>query len=160
MQGVGGSSPLVFTRSRASTRKRVAGGSSFFRLSFSQINFSANALNMRLGAEHAPGLFCLFKALKPAFYAFSVQGIFKSLSSRKSLQKPVTTYLTIDRKNFLFANTPSGATGSAVMFSLIMTALENKLDPWRYLTWLMKNSETVKDVEELLPWNAPDACKI
>ena len=31
----------------------------------------------------------------------------------------------IDRKDFLFANTPKGATGSAVMFSLIQTALEN-----------------------------------
>lgn len=34
----------------------------------------------------------------------------------------------IDRKNFLFANTPKGATGSAVMFSLIQTAIENGLD--------------------------------
>ena len=31
--------------------------------------------------------------------------------------------LVIDRKNFLFANTPKGATGSAVMFSLIQTAI-------------------------------------
>ena len=41
----------------------------------------------------------------------------------------------IDRKNFLFANTPKGATGSAIMFSLIQTAIENHLDPYRYLTW-------------------------
>ena len=40
----------------------------------------------------------------------------------------------IDRKNFLFANTPKGATGSAIMFSLIQTAIENSLDPYRYLT--------------------------
>ena len=46
------------------------------------------------------------------------------------------------------------------MFSLIMTALENKLDPWRYLTRLMKNYDSVKDVEQILPWNAPDNCKI
>ena len=31
----------------------------------------------------------------------------------------------IDRKNFLFANTPKGATGSAIMFSLTQTAIEN-----------------------------------
>lgn len=79
--------------------------------------------------------------------------------SNNRAERSIKSYV-IDRKNFLFANTPSGATGSAVMFSLIMTALENKLDPWRYLTWLMKNSDTVKDVEELLPWHAPDACKI
>ncbi len=33
----------------------------------------------------------------------------------------------IDRKNFLFANTPGGAKGSAVMFSLIQTALSKKV---------------------------------
>ena len=40
----------------------------------------------------------------------------------------------IDWKNFLFANTPKGATGSAVMFSLIQTSIENGLDPYKYLT--------------------------
>ena len=44
----------------------------------------------------------------------------------------------IDRKNFLFANTPKDATGSAVIFSLIQTAIDNGLDPYKYLTWLMK----------------------
>ena len=46
----------------------------------------------------------------------------------------------IDRKNFLFANTPEGATGSAVMFSLIETAKENGIDPFTYLTYLLKNA--------------------
>ncbi len=71
----------------------------------------------------------------------------------------------IDRKNFLFANTPKGATDSAVMFSLIQTAIENGLDPYRYLTWLMKtannadltDSDTVKN---LLPWNVPEECRL
>ena len=71
----------------------------------------------------------------------------------------------IDRKNFLFANTPKGATGSAIMFSLIQTAIENGLDPYRYLTWLMK---TAKDadlsqeivIQALLPWNVPKECKV
>ena len=67
----------------------------------------------------------------------------------------------IDRKNFLFANTPKGATGSAIMFSLIQTAIENSLDPYRYLTWLMKtakdaNLENPETVQGLLPWNAPE----
>ena len=69
----------------------------------------------------------------------------------------------IDRKNFLFANTPKGATGSAVMFSLIQTAIENGLDPYRYLTWLLKtaNNADLTDaqaVQTLLPWNAPTEC--
>ena len=66
----------------------------------------------------------------------------------------------IDRKNFLFANTPKGAAGSAVMFSLIQTAMENGLDPYKYLTWLLKtaNNADMTDtqvVQNLLPWNAP-----
>ena len=70
----------------------------------------------------------------------------------------------IDRKNFLFANTPKGATGSAVMFSMIQTAIENGLDPYKYLTWLMKTAkdtdmENAAAVQAMLPWNAPRECR-
>ena len=70
----------------------------------------------------------------------------------------------IDRKNFLFANTPSGAKSSAVIFSLIQTARENGLDPYRYLTWLLSSAANMDltqpdAVQSLLPWNAPDLCK-
>lgn len=68
------------------------------------------------------------------------------------------------RKSFLFANTPKGAGGSAVMFSLIQTAIENDLDPYRYPTWLMKTAKDAdlsdrETVQQLLPWNAPVECK-
>ena len=71
----------------------------------------------------------------------------------------------IDRKNFLFANTPKGATGSAVIFSMIQTAIENELDPYRYLTWLMKTANNAdltdpKAIQKLLPWNAPEGCSV
>ena len=46
----------------------------------------------------------------------------------------------ISRKNFLFANTPRGAQSSAIMFSLIETAKENGLDPYRYLSWLLNEA--------------------
>ena len=70
----------------------------------------------------------------------------------------------IDRKNFLFANTPKGATGSAIIFSIIQTALENQLDPYRYLTWLLKTANGLdltdpQALQSLLPWQAPDICK-
>ena len=70
----------------------------------------------------------------------------------------------IDRKNFLFANTLKGATGSAVMFSLIQTAIENGLDPYRYLTWLLRkakdaNWEDPETIQAMLPWNAPAKCR-
>lgn len=67
----------------------------------------------------------------------------------------------IDRKNFLFANTPGGAQGSAVIFSLIQTAIENGLDPWRYLTWLFDTAaKGGVDADGLLPWVAPDSCRV
>ena len=57
----------------------------------------------------------------------------------------------IDRKNFLFANIPKGATGSAVMSSLIQTALENGLDPYNYLTWLLRK-------QRMQIWQMPRLC--
>ena len=70
----------------------------------------------------------------------------------------------INRKNFLFANTPKGATGSAIMFSLIQTAIENGLDPYKYLTWLLrkaKDSDLTDEqtIKTFLPWNASAVCR-
>ena len=70
----------------------------------------------------------------------------------------------IDRKNFMFANTPKGSTGSAVMFSMIQTAIENSLDPYAYLTWLLKMAKDADLSQEsvlqsLMPWNAPAECR-
>ena len=70
----------------------------------------------------------------------------------------------IDRKNFLFANTPKGAKGSAIMFSLIQTAIENGLDPYRYLCYLLHTAPNTDltdtaAVTALLPENAPMECR-
>jgi transposase len=70
----------------------------------------------------------------------------------------------ISRKNFLFANTANGATGSAVMFSLIETAKENGLDPYRYLTWVLNEApkRSITDpswAASLIPHNAPQKCR-
>ena len=69
----------------------------------------------------------------------------------------------IGRKNWLFANTPGGAQSSSVIYSLIETAKENSLDPYRYLLWILQTapqlSETGKAwAEKLLPANAPEEC--
>jgi len=71
----------------------------------------------------------------------------------------------IDRKNFLFANTPRGAKASAVMFSIIETAKENNLNPFVYLSyifqyapnWDIRNNDTL--LNQLLPAFVPDSCK-
>ena len=70
----------------------------------------------------------------------------------------------ISRKNFLFANTPSGAQSSAVLFSLIETAKENWLDPYRYLVWLLQEAPKRFTADKswaasLLPQFAPPICK-
>ena len=70
----------------------------------------------------------------------------------------------IDRKNFLFANTPRGATASAVTFSIIQTALANGLDPYRYLRYIFTEAPKLATNREnwvtvILPQNAPDSCK-
>ena len=67
------------------------------------------------------------------------------------------------RKNWLFANTPGGAQASSVICSLIETAKENGLDPYRYLLWLLQNAPQLSETDEawaekLLPANAPEEC--
>jgi len=62
----------------------------------------------------------------------------------------------IDRKNFLFANTPRGADASAVIFSLVETAKETRLDPFEYLTFVFRTApgvdmENPEAVQALLP---------
>jgi transposase len=69
------------------------------------------------------------------------------------------------RKNWLFANTPAGAQSSAVSYSLIETAKENALDPYRYLMWVLKTTPALAQTnnnwaEQLTPSNAPESCKI
>ena len=67
------------------------------------------------------------------------------------------------RKNWLFANTPAGAQSSAVIYSLIETAKENELDPYRYLLWVLRSAPVLSQAEEswaekLLPALAPQEC--
>ena len=69
----------------------------------------------------------------------------------------------IGRKNWLFANTPGGAQASSVIYSLIETAKENGLDPYRYLLWVLRNAPGLSKTDEawaekLLPANAPEEC--
>jgi len=71
----------------------------------------------------------------------------------------------IDRKNFLFAAAPRGAKASAVMFSIIQTAIENNLNPINYLVYIFRNAPNLKIgenpemVERLLPWNVPESVR-
>jgi transposase len=64
----------------------------------------------------------------------------------------------IGRKNWLFCNTPSGAKASAVLYSLVETALENEVNPFDYFTFVFRNApnwdiQNPETIERLLPWN-------
>ena len=67
------------------------------------------------------------------------------------------------RKNFLFCNTPGGAQSSAVLYSLIETAKETGLDPYRYLLWVLERAPKLAQAgeawaEKLVPAQAPEEC--
>ncbi|WP_089610479.1 IS66 family transposase [Dehalobacterium formicoaceticum] len=73
----------------------------------------------------------------------------------------------IGRKNFLFSNTPKGATASAIIYSMIETAKANHLSPFHYLTYLFEKLPNIDlgnmaQLDALLPWSdtLPESCKV
>lgn len=69
------------------------------------------------------------------------------------------------RKNSLFANTPRGTQGSAIIYNLVESAKENRLDPFKYLVHVLSAAQKIdlsqKDsVDLLLPENAPAECSV
>ena len=69
------------------------------------------------------------------------------------------------RKNWLFSNTPGGAQSSAVLYSLIETAKENGLDPYKYLKWVLEAAlaESQKDgdwAEKFVPCARLEICRV
>ena len=65
----------------------------------------------------------------------------------------------IGRKNWLFSQTPKGASASADMYSLVETAKANGLDVFEYLSWLFRqitaanHNFTDEFLEKLMPWS-------
>jgi len=61
----------------------------------------------------------------------------------------------IGRKNWLFSNTPRGADASAVVFSIIETAKENRLSVFEYLKYLLERlpEATSSEIDSLMPWS-------
>lgn len=66
----------------------------------------------------------------------------------------------IGRKNWLFSDTPKGATASAQIYSLIETAKANGREPYAWLRHVLERlpaAHSIEDVEALLPWNCTPA---
>jgi hypothetical protein len=60
----------------------------------------------------------------------------------------------LGRRNWLFADTVSGAKASAHLYSLVQTARANELEPYAYLRRLFAElpaAQTVEQIEALLP---------
>ena len=74
---------------------------------------------------------------------------------------------TYYRKNWLFADTPKGATASAAIYSIIETAKANGLNVYTYLEFLLMWMPDTdwhnhpEDLEDLMPWSemAQSICK-
>ena len=65
--------------------------------------------------------------------------------------------IVIGRKNWLFCFSESGAETTCKLYSLIMTALQNNIDPKKYLHLLISKfgiSDLEKiDAKDYLPWS-------
>ena len=73
--------------------------------------------------------------------------------STNAIERAIRPFV-IGRKAWLFADTPSGATASARLYSLVETAKANGLEPWRYLETLFTRlpmATSRADYEALLP---------
>lgn len=74
----------------------------------------------------------------------------------------------IGRKNWLFANTPRGARASSIIYSVIETAKENELNPFKYLMFLFDQLPQLPDpkdseaLDSLLLWSPslPMTCRV
>jgi hypothetical protein len=72
----------------------------------------------------------------------------------------------VGRKNWLFANTPKGATASATIYSIIETAKENGLNTFAYLTHVFEKLPSIDPsdpagIDAILPWSEslPTSCR-
>jgi transposase len=62
----------------------------------------------------------------------------------------------VGRRNWLFSDTPRGASASATCFSLVETAKANGLEPYAYLSHVLQgigSADTLEKLEMLLPWS-------
>ncbi len=74
--------------------------------------------------------------------------------STNAVERAIRPFV-IGRKAWLFADTPSGATASARLYTLVETAKANGVEPWRYLEAIFTRlpvASTRADYEALMPW--------
>lgn len=65
-------------------------------------------------------------------------------------------HFAVGRKNWLFSDTPAGAHSSAIIYSLMQTAMANGKEPYAWMRYVMEQlptCESAEQIEQLLPWN-------
>ena len=78
--------------------------------------------------------------------------------SNNSAENSIRPY-AVGRKNWLFADTPKGASASAAVYSIVETAKANNLNVYAYLQHLllyMPDTDYMnypEDLEYLMPWS-------
>ena len=69
----------------------------------------------------------------------------------------------IGRNNWLFSASPRGASSSALIYSIIQTAIANDLKPYHYLNHIFEEIQLNEELQvvDLLPWSdkIPGECK-
>lgn len=73
-------------------------------------------------------------------------------------EREIKTFV-MARKNFLFCDTQAGADALGALFSIILTAKHNGLNPTHYFEKILKKAplcNSFEDWEALLPWNITD----
>jgi len=71
------------------------------------------------------------------------------------LSEHVAKTVAVARKNFLFADTPAGASASALIYSVIESAKANGQNVLEYLTVVLARlpgATSLEEIEALLPW--------
>ena len=73
----------------------------------------------------------------------------------------------IGRGNWLFCNTPKGAKTGAMLYSIVETGKENKLNLFNYIAYLLEklpniDLEDKQELDKLLPWSSelPSTCRV
>lgn len=64
----------------------------------------------------------------------------------------------VGRKNFLFFGSDAGGERAAIAYALIETCKLNRIDPQRYLEYVLARiaDHPINRIDELLPWNVAD----
>ena len=73
---------------------------------------------------------------------------------------------TVGRKNWLFSDTPKGATASATVYTMVEMAKAHELNIYQYLKYILEHRPSTKmedaELERLAPWSAEvqEICKM